>query len=87
MTINQVTWGARDQLQIDKYREICNLKLRDIDFPSEFTECCDKMCLNMEHKNIIDKLYNSIVSILSEAAICTYNDKVKKVCKDKYIIG
>lgn len=31
---NKVLWGSRDVNQIEKYRELCNKQLRDIDFPT-----------------------------------------------------
>ncbi|KAJ2937404.1 hypothetical protein O0L34_g19090 [Tuta absoluta] len=43
---NKILWGVRDKEQIDMYYNYCNEKLRDVDFPAELSDCCDRLCNN-----------------------------------------
>ncbi|KAL0810124.1 hypothetical protein ABMA28_010924 [Loxostege sticticalis] len=81
---DKAIWGSRNQSQIDKYFEICNDKLRCMDFPEEFRSCANRHCSSLEHKLIIDKMYNSIVCTLREAAIVTHEHRE---CRNKYVVG
>lgn len=65
---NSVVWGNRNEAQVNKYRELCNKRLREIDFPSEFTGCSHQSCNLFEHRSVLDRLYNSIVQILCSSA-------------------
>ncbi|KAL0860042.1 hypothetical protein ABMA27_010357 [Loxostege sticticalis] len=69
---NEVIWGERDLNQIEKYHTECNSKLREIDFPVEFSECCDGMCNNSHHRTLLDKMYDNIICIISNAAASSY---------------
>ncbi|VVC94045.1 unnamed protein product [Leptidea sinapis] len=49
--MNKVIWGCRDLTQVEKYNQICNDELCDIDLPPEMIECAavslDRM-INLE---------------------------------------
>ena len=81
----RVIWGDRHISQIEKYSEICQSKLREIDFPAEMDHCCDGYCHNIEHKAIIDRVYNTVIRVLSNAASVTYRSKCPR--KKGYIAG
>lgn len=49
---NKVVWGERDCKQIEKFSDYCHKQLRNLDFPSELSKCCDNMCHNTEHRFI-----------------------------------
>ncbi|XP_022823639.1 uncharacterized protein LOC111354417 [Spodoptera litura] len=83
--INRIVWGERDSLQIAKFKDICQSRLREVDFPSELRNCSDNLCCNKSHKILLDNMYDEIICILSEAAICSYNDTEKR--RGKYITG
>lgn len=83
MKVNKVLWNQKDDEQINKYAEFCNNRLKEIDFPLEFSDCCDKKCDSLEHRSSIDKLYNKIVCILCEAAVFSNVSKKHK----KRIVG
>ncbi|CAG4942883.1 unnamed protein product [Colias eurytheme] len=56
---NKVLWGDRDLSQTEKYTTCCNNKLRELDFPHEFQQCCDSICndSSKDHLAAIDALY------------------------------
>lgn len=82
---NKAVWGERDASQIEKYTALCDSKLRHIDFPQEFEYCCDGMCNNNEHCEMINKMYFNIVEVLSEAASSSKTVGRAKQCRK--IIG
>ncbi|KAG7295668.1 hypothetical protein JYU34_021952 [Plutella xylostella] len=82
---NSVLWGERDKSQIDEYHNISHSELRLIDFPSEMSNCCGKMCNNTEHKKVIDKMYKNIVMIMQKAAL--HCSKIRICSRKKYVIG
>lgn len=65
---NKIQWGERKQEQIDVYSKLCNDSLKLIDFPYELCNCSDYVCNNLDHRCIIDKMYDDIVNVLSQAA-------------------
>lgn len=75
---NKATWGIRGEKQIKVYRDICNSKLKNVDFPCEFQECANSYCCNELHKNVIDNLYMTIVDTMSQAASVTCEDRKPK---------
>lgn len=87
---NSVRWGERKEVQIKVYRNLCNERLRDIDFPLEFVECSRGQCNLAEHKLILDNMYSKIVCILGSAAsetgrVCSVgNQKKKNLCGWNY---
>ncbi|KAJ0179383.1 hypothetical protein K1T71_005095 [Dendrolimus kikuchii] len=84
--IKRIMWGDRQIKQIEKYHEMCHMGLRKVDFPSELQLCGNGFCQNTDHHVIIDQLYSSIISILSNAAIQSYIVK-KTHRKKKHVIG
>ncbi|KAL0870260.1 hypothetical protein ABMA27_005292 [Loxostege sticticalis] len=70
---NSVKWGARSDDQIRRYQELCNQRLKLLDFPELFAKCCFDFCHDFSHRNTIDKFYNEIVSTLSSAASEAYS--------------
>ncbi|KAL0811545.1 hypothetical protein ABMA28_009931 [Loxostege sticticalis] len=70
---NSVRWGIRSPEEINKYSNCCNSQLKCVDFPIEFQNCADRMCYDVSHKNIINNLYESIVSILRQASLTSNN--------------
>ncbi|XP_013197335.1 uncharacterized protein LOC106140306 [Amyelois transitella] len=82
---NKVVWGNRNEQQIRMYSNICNGKLKCIDFPSEFNSCCDTRCADLQHREVIDRFYDNIVSSLSQAAIESF--LIKKGGRGGYIVG
>lgn len=82
---NKVVWGERKSEQITLYTKICHGELSKIDFPDDLRACCDGCCYEQGHKQIIDNLYNAIISVLSVAATtCFY---VKRSTKKKPVAG
>lgn len=83
---NKVIWGDRDSSQIKKYINICNSQLKFIDFPEQCSECADRFCDNVNHRVILDKMYNDLVTVLTEASKAS-----KQCCKihkrKKYVTG
>jgi hypothetical protein len=65
---NKVVWGERDEKQIKKYHDFCNLKLRLIDFPTECSNCANGLCRNTEHYLLLEKMYKNIICILRDGA-------------------
>jgi hypothetical protein len=55
-----------------RYTTLCHSKLKNIDFPEDFTACADKYCSEEKHKAILKQMYNNIVSVLSEASVAGY---------------
>jgi hypothetical protein len=80
-----VIWGERDQSQIHEYHNLCHSKLKMIDFPSELTYCADKLCDDVEHRTVIDKLYKSIVTVLVEASVYSFKGAAKR--RGSYVTG
>ncbi|XP_063385332.1 uncharacterized protein LOC134671408 [Cydia fagiglandana] len=66
---DKVRWGVRNAAQIEKYIGLCNAKLREIDFPHELSNCCDRLCSDVNHRAIIDRLYLDNVESLRFAAV------------------
>ncbi|XP_028168859.1 uncharacterized protein LOC114358896 [Ostrinia furnacalis] len=81
---DKAVWGERNQSQINKYFELCSEKLRTIDFPEEFRSCANRHCSSLDHKLIIDKMYDNIVCTLRGAAIATYE---QKKLRNKNVVG
>lgn len=50
---------------------MCNLGLREIDFPHAFSHCADFHCRNMNHNIVLDNLYGNIICILQQSAECS----------------
>lgn len=86
---DSATWGDRDRAQINQYWEVCSANLRDIDFPNDMQKCGDIACNNLEHRLIIDKMYDKIVSTLrSAAAECSTSYNLKRRRKrNMYVMG
>lgn len=80
-----MTWGNRPLEAIDRYSELCKLKLKYIDFPQEFNGCADGMCNDLKHRLIIDSFYKNIVNSLCEASRESYSKK--KLGKGKCVMG
>lgn len=57
---------------------ICNEKLRYVDFPSILENCSGKLCSIQEHKDFIDNMYRNVVDIMCEAAALTYRNNCRK---------
>lgn len=88
--------GDRNLAQLKQYYNLCNERLRSIDFPDEFRDCCGHYCRHKSHRRILDKFYDRVVNILSEAArkssgrrkrrrkglTVGWNDLVKKAHKE-----
>lgn len=55
---NKVKWGQRGIDQINKYFEICNNELKLIEFPTEFILCSNGQCNQVEHRQILEFMYN-----------------------------
>lgn len=70
--VNKVIWGERDAKQITNYHDYCHAELRQIDFPSEFSQCADMMCNDTCHLSVLDDMYNNIERILVNAARNSY---------------
>ncbi|KAG7299102.1 hypothetical protein JYU34_017603 [Plutella xylostella] len=84
---SRVIWGIRDTEQIGIYSEMCHNRLREIDFPDDLRQCSDKICDNVKHKLVIEKMYKQIVNILSEAAISSHTGCINLKRKKRYITG
>ncbi|KAJ8714408.1 hypothetical protein PYW07_002633 [Mythimna separata] len=69
---NKICWGDRNQSQITRYHNMCNSKLKCVDFPIEYQYCSGKHCNLYSHRQIIDKMYRKVVNILCEAARASY---------------
>lgn len=70
--VNKIVWGERNTSQIDYYHQLCNSRLKQIDFPAQLSHCCDGLCSDLEHRTILDNMYFKIVNILTEAAASSY---------------
>jgi exonuclease III len=66
-----IVWGNRTSDEIKLYREECHKRLRNIDFPMDVSNCCDRRCNEPKHEKIIDSLYNAVVTALSQASIAS----------------
>ncbi|KAI5641705.1 hypothetical protein NE865_06009 [Phthorimaea operculella] len=75
---NKVLWCNRNNDQINRYHDLCNSKLRDIDFPEMFAECAGKICRDPDHRRGLDALHDRIVGIMSESAEQTYEGRLVK---------
>lgn len=82
---DKVIWGERRKDQINEYTNICNNKLKEIDFPASLRSCCDGMCHNVDHRKVIDSLYENIINALKTAAIMTSTYEMRR--KFKCIAG
>lgn len=54
---NKILWGERDSEQTNNYQRLSHEKLRLLDFPAELANCCDNMCNNLNHRRILDNMY------------------------------
>lgn len=84
---NNVMWGIRSSEEIENYRLMCNDQLKHVDFPTQFRECADKMCNNLDHRNVINNLYQSIVSAMRQAAVDSRATIPRKTVNNKCILG
>ncbi|XP_073953681.1 uncharacterized protein [Choristoneura fumiferana] len=75
---NKVKWGQRSAHQITEFSKICDLKLKDIDLPTEFQDCCGSYCDSLCHKRLIDKLYTDVIGVLCHAATETHKMSISK---------
>ena len=82
---NHIIWGDRQIDETEKYTDICNDKLKHLHFPSELCVCADSMCNNINHRPIIDNLYNDVINILCKASV--QSKTVKKCKKGKSVVG
>ncbi|CAK1582534.1 unnamed protein product [Parnassius mnemosyne] len=71
---NKVIWGERVSDRIEVYYDMCNSKLISLKVPEELSICYNSHCNNTHHRLMLDEMYNNIVTILSEAAIQSYDD-------------
>ena len=78
IVINKIKWGNRNKQQTDCYFNICNDQLKHVILPNECEDCFKKICHNKSHRSIIDKLYDSLITILSKAATVSYDIKGDK---------
>jgi exonuclease III len=78
MTHNKVRWGDRKPDQCDMYNNLCSKNLKLIDFPIEMTKCCNYVCNNLDHRLVIDNMYDRIVHILSRAASDSHSSSVPR---------
>lgn len=77
--LNKVIWGNRTADQVRRYADLCHNALRDSDFPRQFLQCSDRiLCRNIQHRSIINNIYEQIVYVLQTAAITCHNTFVKK---------
>lgn len=83
--LDNVTWGERNSHEIQLYRELCNQALRDVDFPVEFRDCCDKLCSNFDHRIVINEMYDKIINILRSAA--KHSCKKSSLKRKKHVVG
>ncbi|XP_045539177.1 uncharacterized protein LOC123722186 [Papilio machaon] len=65
---NEILWGERSNEQIDLYYAECNEKLKSIDISLELKMCVNCFSNRCSCKTTIDKLYDDIVNVLSDAA-------------------
>lgn len=84
---NNIVWGVRELEEIKQYHDICNNNFKDIMFPDELHECADSMCQNLQHRSVIDNLYNNIVNILSHASESSHSPTVRKPANVKCVHG
>ncbi|KAG7301095.1 hypothetical protein JYU34_015495 [Plutella xylostella] len=82
-TINKILWGNRVPSQIDKYNELVINSLQFISDPNFL--CTGKTCNNLEHCNLINTYYDSLVKCLSNAAIDSHRGADVK--KKQQVIG
>ena len=86
-TVNEVIWGERSVDQVGQYMTECHRHLRLLDFPEEFIKCADYTCNILQHRRVIDSLYNNIVKILKDAALCSKRSNVYLRKKKKPVVG
>lgn len=84
-SINKVVWGERDCNQINEYHNLCNESLKLINFPQELSLCSDAHCNNTEHKVILDRMYASIISILTESAVSSHVGRRQTVKRGRVV--
>ncbi|XP_073948222.1 uncharacterized protein [Choristoneura fumiferana] len=85
---HRVIWGHRDGCQTDMYEKCCHNILRLMDYPEELRDCCfSGFCSDIEHRNIINRMYTDIVDALGQAAVSTYRGAGMKRGKDRRIVG
>ena len=51
---------------------LCQHEFSKIVFPTHFHECADVFCNKVNHKQVLNQIYNSIVKTLREAAVNSY---------------
>jgi exonuclease III len=81
----KVIWRDRSVDQIDEYQYECNERLKNIDFPSILSDCCDQTCNNVDHFAILDEMYSKIIGTLTDASMKTHTSKKRR--KGGYIAG
>jgi exonuclease III len=86
-TRNDIIWGLRTTEESDKYHELCNNNLKQIHFPNELHRCADRMCHNVTHLKVIDKLYSDIKTTLTSASVDSRTRSHKSAVKGKCILG
>ncbi|KAL0840115.1 hypothetical protein ABMA28_015422 [Loxostege sticticalis] len=84
---NDIVWGSRNPKQIAEYQEYCKSHLKLIDFPDDFRECADGMCGCIEHRKIINNLYQNIVDVLSRASKNTGQRNARGNCRHRCVKG
>lgn len=82
---NKIRWNDRKPEQIKTYTKLCNDKLKLIDFPMELCTCSDYVCNMFDHRRTIDKMYNDIIDVLSEAASASHSQE--RMSSRKPIVG
>jgi hypothetical protein len=82
---NNVKWGERNSEQRERYTNVCNSKLKLLNFPPEFHNCADRLCNSDEHKLLLTKMYNMIINSLTDASKASFC--VPKRSKRKHVTG
>ncbi|KAI8439007.1 hypothetical protein MSG28_011306 [Choristoneura fumiferana] len=83
--VPRIVWGERKSEQQDKYGELCNNRLRNIDFPEALRDCCENMCSNRDHCKIIDNMYRDIITALTDASVATCEFNKRR--RGGYVVG
>lgn len=84
---DSVIWGERNESQTNTYHLLCNTRLRDIDFPPEFTECSRGLCGSNSHRSVLDGMYDKLIHILSDAAERSSGELSSRPKKAKHLCG
>ncbi|KAG7304665.1 hypothetical protein JYU34_010007 [Plutella xylostella] len=83
--ISNVRWGNKKDEEIQIYAKSCHEYLSSIVLPSDLTTCCNTICHNVDHRNLLDKMYSKIVKALSEAAVLSSAGKSSSNKKQRVI--